>query len=419
LARNGAKERLWTRELILSALANLFLGLVFYLLMTTMALYAVARFGASDTLGGLTSSMFVIGATAARLFAGNLVDLIGRRRALLIFMAVFLAASVSYLPIDSFQSIGALLAIRAIHGVAFAIASTAASALAQARIPASRRGEGTGYYALSLTLAPALGPFLALLLVQRTGYPALFIAASVMSLLGMLVSLFVRSADAPLSPAERARLRRFHPRDMLHVNVIPVATFMFVTSLAYSGVLTFLEAYADGHGLTTGASLFFLVYAAVLFVSRFVAGRIQDVRGDNLIVYTALVAFTAGLVVLAVARADAVLLVSGGLIGMGFGTLVSALQAVAVNRVPVQRIGVAISTHFFMIDLGIGVGPVFLGLLLAHTGYSGMYLLLAGVVVFSAGLYHLVHGRIDRAHRRSVVMMGASHQSDEPVINRQ
>src|SRR5690606_18245633 len=240
------------------------------------------------------------------------------------------------------------LVARAVHGVAYAIGSTAASTIALASVPASRRAEGTGYYTLSLTLAPAVGPFLALLLVQGSGYPALFVAVSVTSFLAILVALFLPAARVSLPPEERARLRRFHPRDMLHRNVIPVATVMFVATLAFSGVLTFLETYARERGLMVGASLFFLVYAVVLFVTRLFVGRLQDVRGDNLVIYTSLGAFAIGLIVLAVAHTNAVLLLAGGLLGVGFGTLVSALQAIAINRVPGHRVGVAISTHFFM-----------------------------------------------------------------------
>ena len=112
MTRHSARERLWTRELVLASVTNLLLGLVFYLLMTTMALYAASRFHASDSLSGLAASMFVIGATVARLFAGNLVDLVGRRRVLLICLVVVLLASASYLPIDSLQSIWLLLVAR-------------------------------------------------------------------------------------------------------------------------------------------------------------------------------------------------------------------------------------------------------------------------------------------------------------------
>lgn len=412
----AAKERLWTRDLVLASVANLVLTFVFYSLMTTMALYAVERFGASDTAGGFASSVFVIGAVVARLVAGNVSDLFGRRRVLLVSMIVFVVASSGYLLVDAgSESLGVLLALRAAHGLAFGVASTAAMSLAQSLIPASRRAEGTGYFTLSTTLATAVGPFLALLLVHGPGYTTLFVVVAAVAVLGIVFALLLLSTrDAMPSPEDRARLRRFHPRDMLHPDVVPVATFMLVLSVGYSGVLTFLNSYAEREGLERGASVFFLAYAVVLFASRLVAGKIQDRRGDNVVVYTALVAFAVGLALLGVGTSDAVVVLAGCFIGAGFGTLMSALQSVAVGRVPMSRVGVAISTHFFMVDLGVGVGPVLLGVLLNAIGYGQMYLGLAALVAVSAVLYHLVHGRRDRARRRDVATVETALAA-EPV----
>lgn len=402
VTRTAPKEKLWTRDLVLAFGVNLALTFVFYMFMTTMALYAVERFGASDTQAGLASSMFVIGATVARLFAGNLVDLVGRRRILAVALTVFLVASVAYVPLDvaGSSSLGLLLTVRGVHGVAFGIAGTAAMALAQSLIPASRRAEGTGYFTLSSTLATALGPFLALLLVHRSGYTALFVSGVVAAVVAILVALGLRAPDTPLDPDERGRLRRFHPRDMLHPGVVPVASFMLVMAIGFSGILTFLNSFAGRRGLETGASMFFLAYAAVLVLARFVAGPLQDRRGDNLVVYASVVLYAGGLVVLGLARTDVVLLVSAALLGAGYGTLMSAMQSIAVGRAPVHRVGIAISTHYFMLDLGVGLGPVALGLLLAHVGYGEMYLMLAGLSLAGALLYHLVHGSADRARRR-------------------
>ena len=391
-----ATEKLWSRELVLAWIVNFFLAFDFYFLMTTMAVYAVTQFAVGETASGLASSMFVIGSTVARLFASNLVDLVGRRKILLIALVVSAVASVAYLPASSF---GALLVVRAVHGASFAIASTAAMALAQSVIPVSRRGEGTGYFTLSMTLATAVGPLLGLLLVDHLGYGALFVGSIVASVLALVLALFLRTRDAAPSPEVRARLVRFRPADMLHPAVLPVASFMLVLAICYSGVLTYLQPYAAEAGLTGGASVFFLVYAASMLVTRFFMGRLQDRRGDNVVVLVAVLAFAVGLALLGLATTDALVLVSGVAMGLGYGTLLGALQAVAVSKVPMPRVGVAISTHYFMVDLGIGLGPVLLGVLLGVTGYDGMYLVLAVVALASLALYALVHGRHERARR--------------------
>src|SRR6185312_3806394 len=80
--------KLWTKNFFLAIVVNLFISMVFYLLMTTMALYAVDRFQASDTAAGFASSAFVLGSVIARIFAGRLLDIVGRRRLILVTMAI-------------------------------------------------------------------------------------------------------------------------------------------------------------------------------------------------------------------------------------------------------------------------------------------------------------------------------------------
>jgi hypothetical protein len=56
------KERLWTKDFITVAVINLLLYLVFYLLMVTIASYAVDTFHTSTGTAGLVSGIFIIGA---------------------------------------------------------------------------------------------------------------------------------------------------------------------------------------------------------------------------------------------------------------------------------------------------------------------------------------------------------------------
>ena len=78
---------------------------------------------------------------------------------------------------------------------------------------------------------------------------------------------------------------------------------------------------------------------------------------------------------------------------MGFGALMPCAQAIAVNAVPIAELGIATSTFFLMLDVGIGFGPVVLGLLIPHLGYTGMFGALAVLSVLGIGMYFQVHGR--------------------------
>ncbi|TRW45607.1 MFS transporter [Georgenia yuyongxinii] len=392
--RTGA-DRLWTRDFVLAAVVNFFISAVFYMLMTTMALYAVDRFGVGDTGAGLAAGMFIIGAVGSRLFAGKLVDVLGHRRVLLVALVVFLLAALGYLPAGSFP---ALLGVRFVHGLTFGVGSTASHAIGQSLIPPSRRGEGTGFFGVSAVLATAVGPFTAVLLIDGPGYGALFTAASVAAAAAMAIALVLRVPEALPDPNRREALWTFRREDLLDPAVLPIATFMGVTAAAYSGILTFLNPYALSLGLAAAASTFFLVYAVVVLVGRPLMGRVQDAHGDNVVVYPALASFGAAFALLTVGSSRAII-GAGVLVGLGWGTVMSSCQAVAVKAVPPSRVGVAVSTYFFMVDVGTGLGPVLLGWLVGATGYRTMYAVSAGLVALAAVLYHLVHGRVARRVR--------------------
>lgn len=134
-----------------------------------------------------------------------------------------------------------------------------------------------------------------------------------------------------------------------------------------------------------------------MFISRFFLGRIQDERGDNAVVYFGVAMFILALVVLALAGNDALVIVAGVLSGLGYGTLMPASQAIAVRLVDASRLGTGISTLMLLVDVGVALGPIFLGSLISATGYSAMYLLLAGLVAVAGVFYFFVHGRRPQA----------------------
>lgn len=382
-------QPLITSTFVVSWLINFIQYLLFYLLVTTIALYAVKEFAASEAASGLAASSFVIGATIARVFSGYLTDVLGKRPILLSAAAVVAVASALYFPTNSLPL---LVAVRILHGFAYAFASTAIMAIVQAGMPSHRRAEGTGYFALSSTLATAVGPAAGLYLVDSYSHQVLFGVTLATSIVGFLMCLILR---VPAEPAKDVK-EKFTFSSIIHPNVLPIGLFMLLVGLSYSGVITFLNGYSVDRDLTTGASLFFVAYAAIMLVMRFFLGRIQDTRGDNVVVALGLVSFCIALVLLSVANANWMVVLAGALTGMGYGTLMPACQAISVRLVDHHQLGTGISTMFLLMDLGLGLGPVFLGFLVGALGFGTMYLVLAGVVVLAAVWYVMVHGRHQR-----------------------
>lgn len=384
--------RLWTRDYVLGLVVAFLVSLVLYLLMTSMALYATVEFGAGELMSGLAASIFVIGAVLARLWAGTAVDRLGARRVLLVSLVAFLVAALAYLAV---RDLTALLVVRLVHGIAFGAAHTAASAVVQSLIPSSRRGEGTSYHGASTTLATAIGPLVAVMLLNSGHHQWLFISASGVAAAALAAALFLRPPATRHTPPAAGR-------SPVEVTALPMGSVVLVCAIAYSGVVAFVNSYAVVIGLTGAAAAFFVVYALVMMVLRPVMGRLQDARGDNVVMYPSIVLCAAGFVALALSNSAGLLLLAAALLGAGWGTIISAGQAVVVARGEMSQVGRSVATYFLLVDLGIGTGPVLLGWLLGHVDHRTMYGALAALVALSAVLYHLVHGRHGRVRHTHV-----------------
>lgn len=380
------EEKLITPAFLTGWTANFLQFLIFYFLITTMALYAVKEFGVSDSMGGFAASSFIIGATVARIFSGYVVDRFGRRRIMLIAVTLTAIACAFYNPADSFA---ALVTVRFIHGAAYAVAGTAIMAMVQENIPASRRSEGTGYLSLGTTVAAALGPAGALLLIGSYSYEMLFWLTFGVSVVGLLsaVALYFRSSDPETGKV------RFSLGSVLNPKVLPIATFMLIIAVAYSGVMTYINTYAEQREVLTGAGFFFIAYATTMFLFRPFLGRLQDRRGDNVVIYLGLVNFIISLVILAVADQDWQVIIAGAFSGLGYGTLMPAAQSVAVRVVERREFGSALSTFFLLVDVGFGLGPIILGVVISALGFTVLYWALAGCVVLAGVFYACTHGR--------------------------
>ena len=378
------KDRLVTPTFLISWLVSFSQALLFYLLVTTIALYAVKEFAVGESASGLAASSFVIGATVARIFCGYVVDVLGRRPVLLAASALVVLSCLLYLPVNSFVL---LVIVRAMHGFAYAFATTAVMAIAQSVIPASRRAEGTGYFALSTTMATAVGPAIGIFIVQSFDYRTLFIVSLITAVIALIAALMLRAPDVR-KPAARFRLS-----DIAHPAVIPVGVFMMLVGLCYGGIITYLNAYAVQRDVTVGAGIFFVVYAAVIVVMRFILGRVQDRYGDAIVIGIGVVSFVAALLLLTVATENWMVVLAGVLTGLGYGTLMPACQAITVRRVEPERLGTGISTMFLFMDIGLGLGPIFLGMLVTATSYGMMYAVLAGICLLAGLYYVLLRGR--------------------------
>lgn len=370
--------------------ASCFVMLNFFVLIVIVSVFAIDTFRSSPSEAGLASGIFVVSSFISRLFTGKWIERIGRRRMLYVGVIAGLVMSLLYFAING---IIFLLVVRFLHGATFGITTTAALTIISDIIPAERRGEGIGYAALASTLASAIGPFLGMFISQHWDFRAVFVACTVSAALSVILVLFAAVPEVKLTKEQLAETRGFRLKSFFEPRAIPISAVCAVAYFCYSGVLAFLAPYAREIHLSDAASFFFVVYSAATLVSRPYAGRLLDSRGENCVMYPAILAFALALVLLGKAGHGYTLLVAGACMGFGLGAIQSASQTIAIKVVPSHRLGLANSTFFMFLDAAIGIGPFITGLFVPFTGYGGLYTGLTIVALVCLGLYYLLHGR--------------------------
>lgn len=176
-------------------------------------------------------------------------------------------------------------------------------------------------------------------------------------------------------------------------------------------MLSFLASYAAELNLMTAGTLFFVVYALAVTVARPVAGVLFDRKGEDFVMYPTYACLAGGLLLLSITTSSWMMLLAGVFVGLGYGTFMSNGQAICVKLVEEMRVGVAVSTYFVALDLGLGVGPYMLGAFKESLGFSGIYSAVGFAAVGCGALYYLLYAR-----RRDAVAENADEEELEEEL---
>jgi MFS family permease len=384
------KPQLWTKDFLINSMENFLMCLVYYLLMVIIAVYAMDNLQASPSEAGLAAGIFIVASLFSRIFSGRAMEQVGRKKMLYIGLAVYALATLLYFRATNLPL---LLMVRLLHGAGYGIATTATAMIVADIIPQERRGEGLSYFAMSTTLASAIGPFLGMYLYQHASFYTILILCVILLGVSYIAAFFLKVLETELTIEQLENMKRFTLNNFIECNALPIAFIIAVLCFSYSSIISFLSSYTKEINLIDAGSLFFIVYSAAMLISRPFIGRWFDANGENFVMYPSFLIFAIGLVILSQAHQGFILLVAGVFLGFGFGTFWSCGQAIAIKLSPDHRVGLATSTFYAIGETGIGIGPFFLGVLIPVIGFRGLYISMAGVVIISMCLYYFLHGR--------------------------
>ena len=115
-----------------------------------------------------------------------------------------------------------------------------------------------------------------------------------------------------------------------------------------------------------------------------------DARTENVVVYPAFIALIITFIILVFSYSGWMLLLAGIFLGIGYGNYHHLCIAIVS---PTNKYGIATSTYFIGLDIGIGFGPSLLGLFTGFISYTEVYIIMAIVAALCTVLYFIVHGR--------------------------
>ncbi|MCO5260560.1 MAG: MFS transporter [Crocinitomicaceae bacterium] len=373
------QEKLWSRDFIIACLANFFIASSFYLLMPTIPIYLSEQLNVPHSQIGIVLSSYVIALLLIRPFSGYIVDvyprkllyLFGAGMFVLIYIGYYFAATIIFFFI-----------LRFIHGLFWGLTAVSANTVAIDIIPSSRRAEGIGFFGVTLNLAMAIAPFIAVKIYDNYSFNALISFALIMGTIAIIsISLIHVPKRECVGKKPPISLDRF-----ILVKGIPIFFNQLFLAFGYGTLVAYAVLYGKHIGIDN-PGIFFLFIALGTILTRIFSGRLVDKGHLHKVMLFAIVAIGIGFYSFATFQEIYSFCISAFILGVGYGTLFPALQMMYVNMAPASQRGTANSTYLTGFDLGIGAGMLIGAYLEDHYGFEKMYLITAALCFIALLIY--------------------------------
>ena len=393
------ESRLFTRDFATLSLAVLVFFVAGGILLPVTPLYTQEVLLGDRIAVGIVSGAFAVASLLLRPFSGRLSDRRGRRIALLIGAAVSVVAAVGHL---AAVSLPILIGMRVLLGAGEALFFVAGLAAATDLAPPNRRGEAISLVSLSLYLGIAVGPLMGELLLDASGYAAVWILTSALYLASVGLSWIVpetlhRATDAATAAGTAGNSAdppnaQFRKHPLIHPRGIVPGLLALCGVWGMGPFFTFVPLLVEDLGIGTSAP-YLGAFAIAVVVLRLFGARLPDRIGAAKLTGTALVATAIGLLISGLAVAKLIPVGEGLMLGTvvfasGVAFTMPAILAMAVVGVAPDERGAVVGTAGLFVDAAFGLSPAVLGFIATLTDYPATFL--ASAVIAGIGAAYLL-----------------------------
>ena len=374
---------IWNRNFICILLVSILHSTAHFSINPLVASYAI-HLGASAYIMGLLTGLFFGVALLMRPIAGPVITRYDKRK---LMTLVFIIGGIANFGYALFDNISAFIGFRFLHGLQYALVGSLTMTLAGDNLPKEKMASGMGIYGLSGSLAMAIGPTIGISVLnfgthikdESFGFTCVFLFAMLILILGVIPSYLL--APDEKTKEDIASTGAWY-KNIASVHATPMAIIMFFTFIGWSLYNVYIVEFANELGLS-GISLFYIVLASVLFISRPASGWLTDRFGLARILAPALILFAVSFIIIGSGKTIGTMLVGAAIAAIGFGSFQPALNSMCILSETALKRGVASNTLFIGMDFGLFIGPFMGGIVYETFGYAVMFKS-TSIVIFMA-----------------------------------
>jgi MFS family permease len=360
-----------------------------------------SELGAGVEVLGISAMAYALAATLAAPFMGALADRYGRRRLVLVSLAVYILAFTGY---RFATTATAIVIVRGLAGALTAGLMPAVNGIVSDLAPLDRRAQWISIVGGGASIGWIAGPILGGVLYDHWGYAAALSVSIVMALSAFLLALLTlpETNQAPVQLQGDRTIRRSNWKSALRTlrTTLPESLPSFFALLLIAFAVMFAWAFIEPRfmfyaydDLQWSASMLGLVmstYGIAMAIGEFGLGRSSDRLGRKPVILLGVLLFLAQFIGLAVFRNYLWIAASFVIAGLGNALYDPALSAAILDIAPPAHQARNLGFKSTAASLGNILGPAFLVLLNPYWEAGKIFLAATGMVCISLLFFVIV-----------------------------
>ena len=330
--------------------------------------------GASAAMMGIIGGLMNICSLICRPFVGNLADKISKYKLTFIGAGLMAVACIGYILA---QNPTFIIASRIVNGIGYSCCSVCMSTWLSNLLPKEKIGSGMGLYGTMNALGMAIAPAIGVSMYQRVGYKIAFAVATAFAVLTVLLIQFIYDKGEPVLPEKIVNTEAHQKLEIVDKKVIPVAIIIMLFAIPYCATQSFLVRYIAVRKLNVIVSLFFPLYAAILLVLRLSLRYLFDKKPFSFFMVLSSASALISIAILATMKNNIFMFFAAAFMAGGYGIMCSVCQSKAILLAGEEKRGLANSTYYIGLDLGMSLGPIIGGMLYGNVNIIYFYPILA------------------------------------------